>query len=187
MTTTLQTPVPLLQHHGEFAQLLDLYRTTSQTRARGRHLPRRLALPLARNAPRNHRRRVDRYDLVDNTHLYGDWCPPGVEYVVIRGDSNHPDTANRAAQHGPYDWIYIDADHHEPAVRRACELYRDLAAEGATIVFHDISPSSDPTLQVDRLWTELRDQHDTREIASNDGWGIGIVLLTGTTAGKEGG
>ena len=178
-TTTLDTPVPLLQHHGEFAELLDLYRTTQPKRVLevGTYHGGTLYHWLQNATPGTLVVSVDRYDLVDNTHLYPDWCPPDVTYEVIRGDSNDLNTVLVAAAYSPYDWIYIDADHTEPAVRRDWQNYRELAAHNATIVFHDISPSNDPSLQVAPLWNEIRDTHTTREIASNDGWGIGIIHL----------
>ena len=184
MTTLEQTPVPLLQHEGEFAQLLELYRSQAPRRVLevGTYHGGSLYHWLRNAQPGTVVVSVDRYDLVDNTHLYPDWTPDGVECVVIRGDSNDTITALSAAAYSPFDWVYIDADHHEPAVRRDWQLYGELAARGSVVVFHDISPSSDPSLQVDRFWSELRQHEMTTEITSGGGWGIGIVFLTGTAA-----
>ncbi len=177
--TELETPVPLLQHHGEFAELLTLYRTAAPRRVLeiGTYHGGSLYHWLRNATPGTTVVSIDRYDLVDDTHLYGKWAGDGVEIVVIRGDSNDSATAGKAAAHGPYEWIYIDADHQLRNVQRDWHLYRPLATPGGVVVFHDITPSSDPSLQADARWAELRAEERTFEIQAANGWGIGVVFV----------
>lgn len=179
-TTLLDTPVPLLQHHGEFSRLLDLYRATQPQRVLevGTYHGGTLYHWLHEAQPGATIVSIDSYATgVDNSSLYPSWAADNVELIVIRGDSNHPDTAIEAAAHGPYDWIYIDGDHTLPAVTQDWQTYSPLAAPGAIIVLHDITPSSDPSIQVAPLWQRIREQHHTIELTEDGGWGIGVVFM----------
>ena len=183
--TTLTTPVPLLQHHGEFNQLLDLYRSTQPMRVLevGTYHGGSLYHWLHNAQPGATIVTVDNYATgIDNSGLYPTWATDHVNLVVIRGDSNHPKTADQTAAYAPYDWIYIDADHHQPNVEQDWRLYSKQAAAGALVVLHDISESTDPSIQVAPLWQRLQQHHTTTVIAEPGGWGIGIVHMPGQPA-----
>lgn len=178
--TIIETPVPLLQHHDEFTQLLDLYRQIKPERVLevGTYHGGSLYHWLQNAAPKATIVTIDSYTTgVDNSDQYTNWATSNADVVVIRGDSNDPHTAAMAAEQGPYQWIYIDADHHEHAVRQDWQLYSPLAAPGGYVILHDISESSDPTIQVAPLWAELANEWETVEFRSDGGWGIGIVLM----------
>lgn len=172
-------PVPWLQHPDEFASLLALYQTLKPRRV--------LEVGSWHGGTLYHWLRhaqrgsivvsLDRYWDVDNSAQYGDWASDGVEIVVIRGDSNDPRTVAHAAAYAPYDFVFVDADHHEPNVRADWRHYSQLAAPGAVIALHDILESDDPTIEVAPLWAELRHEHATIEFAAAGGYGIGVVFL----------
>jgi len=176
MTTA---PVPMLQHQGEFQQLLDLYR---------KHQPRRVLEVgtyhggtlyhwLQNAQPGAVIVSVDHHIHADNRDLYRDWTIPDVELHVISGDSTDPHTAELAAQHGPYDWIFIDADHHLISVTADWRNYQPLAAPGGLVALHDITETSDPSIDVAPLWAHLTATHHTTEITEPGGYGIGIVHI----------
>jgi predicted O-methyltransferase YrrM len=177
--TTIETPVPLLQHQGEFDQLLDLYRQRHPRRVLevGTYHGGTLYHWLQNAQPGAVIVSIDHHIHADNRHLYPDWTTPDVELHVISGDSTDPDTATRAARHAPYDWIFIDADHHDPSVRADWRHYSPLAAPGSVVVLHDITETSDPSIDVAPLWAELTAAHDTTEITEPGGFGIGVVLI----------
>jgi hypothetical protein len=75
----------------------------------------------------------------------------------------------------------IDGDHRYKAARADWEAYRELAAPGAVVLFHDIvdNPVAHPEIEVARLWAEIKAAYRTDEIIAGNGkWGgIGVVYL----------
>lgn len=176
MTTT---PVPILQHQAEFDQLLDLYKTRAPHTVLevGTYHGGTLYHWLQYAAQDAIVVSVDHHVHADNRHLFPTWARNDVHLHVISGDSTDPATAELAAEHAPYDWIFIDADHHDASVRADWKLYGALAAPGGIVVFHDITPGPDPAIQVAPLWAELTTSQDTSEIKLTNGFGIGIVHI----------
>lgn len=176
MTTT---PVPILQHQAEFDQLLQLYRERGPHRVLevGTYHGGTLYHWLQNAAPDAYVVSVDHHVHADNRHLFPDWARPDTELVIISGDSTDPATAEAAAVFAPYDWIFIDADHHDASVRADWKLYGALAAPGAIVAFHDITEGNDPSIQVAPLWAELAVNEETSEIKLTNGFGIGIVHI----------
>lgn len=174
---TVAAPPEMLQNHVEFQQLLELYverqpeRVLEVGAGEGGTLWRWLncAVPNARVVA------------LDDCHLnrgaYPAWVPEGVELVTITGSSHDPDVLLDVAEHRPFDWIFIDADHHDHAVRADWRHFRAMAAAGAVVALHDIAPSRDPTIHVDELWFELAHQYETAEFRVPGGPGIGVVFL----------
>lgn len=172
----------MLQNHVEFQQLLDLYTVREPRRVlevgadQGGTLWRWLTYA------------VDGATIVslDDRHLnhasYAEWTPAGVELVTITGSSHDPDILIDVAAYRPYDFIFLDADHHDLAIRADWRHYSAMAAPGAAIAFHDIAPSSDPTIHVDEFWFELGHEHETVEFCVPGGPGIGVVYLDGAAA-----
>ncbi|WP_428388112.1 O-methyltransferase [Mucisphaera sp.] len=103
---------------------------------------------------------------------------------LIRADSHLADTRNQTAQalnHQPVDFLFIDGDHRYEGVKQDFQLYAPLVRPGGLIAFHDILPRPDmPDIQVHKLWNDIRDRYDTREIVGPEGSGrtIGIGCLT---------
>jgi predicted O-methyltransferase YrrM len=172
----------MLQHPGEFGCLRELYRHRRPQRVLeiGTHEGGTLYHWLHAAAPGatvvsidlNH----ERFHVYANERHH-DWSVEGVTLVTIPGDSNDRATVGQAAMFAPFDWVFIDADHHERNVRADWELYAPLAAPGAVVAFHDIAPTDDPTIEVDRLWAELKAERETVEFVAEGGFGIGVVHM----------
>jgi len=176
---TLDTPVPVLQNQSELAELIALYRDRKPKRTLEvgtyhggtlyhwlRHAPRGATVVS-----------VDSYTVpgVDNRHLYQGWVPPHVFLHVIQGDSRDPHTVERAAEYGPYQWAFIDADHSYEAVKDDWENYGPLVDAGGVVCFHDINMEGEG---VPRLWWEIRQGHKTAELVGEHepgeaAWGLG--------------
>jgi predicted O-methyltransferase YrrM len=185
VTVVQSTPVPILQHEQEFAQLLDVYRELEPRRVlevgtfHGGTLYHWLT-----NAPDGATVvTVDNYAAgVDNRHLYGGWTPEGVSLQVIAGKSAAESTVAQAKAWAPYDFIFIDAGHYYTEVKADWEAYLPLAQKGAVIALHDIlTHPAHPEIEVGRLWAELNAAGlDTEEIVADpeaDWGGIGVVRL----------
>lgn len=101
----------------------------------------------------------------------------GYDADAIYGDSASADVRQFAQARGPYDAIFIDADHRYEAVRKDWLTYGPM---GRIIAFHDIDGvgkrSGALTVEVPRLWREIAGQHSHREIIGGvRGMGIGVV------------
>lgn len=183
----LDTPVPILQHPGEFEQLLDLYRTQSPHKVLeiGTYFGGTLYHWLQNAAPGGATVvSVDTYVTgVDNRSLYEFWCPDNVRVVPIEGDSHDLNTAASVARYGQFDWVWIDAGHYYNEVKRDWELYGPQCRPGGIVCFHDILPPSHehPEIQVNQLWLEIQAEgYATEEIIkdSSASWGgIGVVHI----------
>jgi predicted O-methyltransferase YrrM len=115
---------------------------------------------------------VNDHDLV--SEVLALWTPDGVSSTFICGDSNSQETAESAREHGPFDWIFIDAGHYLYEVRADWELYSPMCAEGGVVVLHDVSRDDEcPHIQVWELWAELVETHTTQLI----GIDTGVVYL----------
>lgn len=173
-------PVQIIQEEVEFAQLLGLYRKREPKRVLevGTYTGGTFFHWL-QNAPSGATVvSVDLYEDVDNSDMYTNWCAPGVMSVVIRGDSRDEKTLEAARVFEPYDWIFIDGGHRYEEVSADWENYRPMAAPGAVVAFHDIAVDEEvlPSIQVGRLWKEIKAEHETREFVDG-GSGIGVVFF----------
>lgn len=178
------TPVAIFQREWEFARCLELYQERKPTRVleigtfHGGTLYHwlRLAQPGAKVVT------LDSYAVgVDNREQYPSWVPLGVELVVYQGDSRDPAIIEAVRQQGPYDWVFIDADHVEASAQADWDHYAPLCWPGGVVVLHDICPSPHDWLQVDRVWRRIQAQgYVTQELVCAYGldWsGIGVVFV----------
>ena len=174
---TITTPVPIGQDQQEFTQLLELYRERQPRRVLeiGTWHGGTLYHWLTNASPGGVVVAVD--DHHTNAGMYHAWQPPDVELVTIQGDSHNPDTIDQAAQHGPYDWIFIDAGHTYHDVTADWHNYHPMAAPDAIIAFHDITPTNDPDIDVAALWLQLAPLNNTIELTEPGGRGIGVIYL----------
>lgn len=178
-------PVPVFQHAAEFARLLDIYRERKPKRVLevGTYHGGTLYHWLQNAQPGTTVVTVDLGSPVDNSHLYPEWVPKGVELVVIHGDSHDLETIQKAMEHAPYDWLFIDADHYYESVKADWEAYGPMVSDGGVVVFHDIysDPSAHPEIEVNRLWREIQAAgNQTAEIVLDPPhvWsGLGVVYL----------
>lgn len=111
---------------------------------------------------------------------------PSQSQTLIRADSHDPQTVRSVdGLRGSVDLLFLDGDHSYEGVRSDFENYAALVKPGGLIAFHDIVPNDDPAYQVDRLWTQLRDLYDTREIIDvaddeqTGRFGIGVLFWHG--------
>lgn len=115
-----------------------------------------------------------------NAEQYRHWGRGAVRIAAILGDTADPAVIRAAADRGPYDFLFIDADHHDARVRNDWRNYGPMAAGGGIVAFHDVEPSDDPTVQVDGLWRELELEHETTVYRAQPGSpGIGVVFVEG--------
>jgi len=124
---------------------------------------------------------VDTFTAHDGRATFETWALAArCELHLVQGDSHHPATVERVAALGPFDWILIDADHTEDAVRADWTAYAPLCATGGVVVLHDINPR--PDYGVSALWRDLQAEgFVTQEINAWAGWphpcGLGIVYF----------
>ncbi len=177
-------PVPILQWQAEFEVLLELYIRLRpwKTLEIGTYHGGTLYHWLCRNTWEGRIVSLDSYAVgVDNRHLYDEWNVNDADLVVLVGDSHAPRTVGRVEVNGPYDFALIDAGHYYEEVKRDWELYRPLIRGGGIMCFHDIlTHPAWPSIEVGRLWEEIKQDHLTLEIVAdrNAEWGgIGVVLL----------
>lgn len=179
------TPVPIFQWEAEFEPVLELYRRLAPESVLevGTYHGGTLYHWLTNAAPRAHIVSLDSYAVgVDNREKYWEWKRADVELIVLQADSREPEAIETVREHGPFDWIFIDAGHYYHEVRADWDNYRPMAAENAVVLFHDILPPTQahPEIEVAQLWDEIRAEHMTLEVVADRGaeWGgIGIVLL----------
>lgn len=183
MTVLDAAPVRMLQHEDELHRLLDLYRERQPLRV--------LEIGTDAGGTLYHWLRNATWGAlvvaVDDHHwnerLYDGWCPPEVTVVPVHGRSNNTAVAADVGAFGPFDWVFIDADHTYQAVTDDWNTYRPMCAKDAVVCFHDIlGPTrKHPEIQVSRLWHELQRQgYPTREIVSDptaDWGGLGVAYL----------
>lgn len=181
-----EAPVPIFQWEREFSVLLAIYRVKAPRRVLevGTYYGGTLYHWLTNVRPEAIVVSIDSYAAgVDNRSLYADWAPPGVAVHAIEGDSHAPETVAQAAEHGPYDWLFIDAGHSYDEVKADWDAYVPLCAPAATVVFHDILPPSaqHPEIEVETLWREIqRGGYVTQEIVADPEapWGgLGVIYL----------
>ena len=131
-------PVPIFQWQAEFERLLRLYvkRKPKRVLEIGTYHGGTLYHWLQNARPGTTVVSVDSYVAgVDNRALYQEWCPPRVKVVTIEGDSNSAETAAKVKKHGPFDWVWIDADHRlRPGHARLGALQRDVRSEGCRLL-----------------------------------------------------
>ena len=103
----------------------------------------------------------------------------GADLVLLQGMSQDPALIEQARDLGPYDFIFIDADHRYEAVRADWENYRGMIAPGGIFAFHDTQHAGDPTYGVEQLWGEITREADVRwlHIVMTNHCGIGMLWL----------
>jgi predicted O-methyltransferase YrrM len=111
---------------------------------------------------------------------------PTQTQTVIRADSHDPQTVRSLDKlKASVDLLFIDGDHSYDGVRADFENYARLVRPGGLIAFHDVDSTNHPASQVDRLWTQLREVYDVRELidVANDEqsgrYGIGVLFWRG--------
>jgi cephalosporin hydroxylase len=102
----------------------------------------------------------------------------------FQGSSHDPDVIWEVSGLGPYDFVFIDADHSYSSVKADWFNYGQMVAPGGALVFHDILPR--PNYGVSEVWAEVKAMPNARWIEigqeavepGNEGrCGIGVLFL----------
>ncbi len=124
-----------------------------------------------------------REEAAQAAHLRG-LIGPRQRLTFLALDSQAASTAaavGAALDGAALDFLWIDGDHRDAAVRRDFALYSPLVRRGGLIAFHDIHPDpAFPDNQSHHLWRELRRDRSVREFIDQDhpgGTGMGIGVL----------
>lgn len=102
----------------------------------------------------------------------------GYDSHLIIGDSTNNKIIKQASALGPYDAIFIDANHTLPYVTKDWENYGPM---GKIIAFHDINHYTQPKpprmpIEAHKLWDKLKLEYRHEEIRLDpDHNGIGVL------------
>lgn len=106
----------------------------------------------------------------------------GYDAHLIEGDSQWPQTVERAKRLGPFDCVFIDGQHNLVGVTADWRNYGPMAR---LVAFHDIAWKRAPEwmphrkrIEVPKLWEKLKTEHPHREIKlhhTRQDNGIGIL------------
>lgn len=117
-----------------------------------------------------------------NEQMYDEWVQPGTELVLGHGRSQEPKMVALVKEHAPYDWVFIDGDHDEAAVRK--DVRTCLPCTRGLLLMHDVVPGEGlPTTGPGVVLAELRRAgHEVDVYSSDPGewpWahGVGVVRL----------
>lgn len=88
---------------------------------------------------------------------------------LFLGNSHDPVLIESVRKFAPFDFIFIDADHSEEAVRQD---WANFGPMGKAVGFHDII--GEPGCAA--LWADIKKQHQTVEFTQSGWLGIGIAL-----------
>jgi len=120
----------------------------------------------------------------DAMRLAGEWerwaSEAGAELHLLQGASQDLAIVEQARDLGPYDFVFIDADHRYLAVKADWENYRGMVASGGVLAFHDTQhPENSADYGVGQLWGEITQERDVRwvHIANTGHCGIGMLWL----------
>jgi len=171
---------PLYQNVWEFEQLLTLYRRRKPRRVLeiGTFHGGSLKCWIDGTAPGA---TIVSIDLpvpgASDRQRWGEWAELAQQHVyAYQGASQSPEMIAAAQRHGPYDWIFIDADHSYLAVRNDWDEYGALIVPNGVIALHDINPREG--YGVSMLWREIQQQGwVTQEINAGVAGlcGIGVI------------
>lgn len=107
-------------------------------------------------------------DAMRESDDWQDWAlEAGSTLHTLKGDSHDGVIIEAARALGPYDLVFIDADHGYNAVKWDWLNYGPMVAYGGMVVFHDILPR--PGYGVWQVWDEVKAVEGARwiEIAQN--------------------
>ncbi len=96
--------------------------------------------------------------------------------TLIEGNSAAPEIIAQVSEFGPYDVVFVDADHSLAAASQDWANYSPMVKPGGLFAFHDIRPTEHATLNT--LWDDIkRSGKPTTEFNEHlaDWGGIGVV------------
>jgi cephalosporin hydroxylase len=102
-----------------------------------------------------------------------------VAVTPIIGDSHDPGIARQVAALGPFDFVFIDADHSYSGVMADFLAYAPMVRPGGLIALHDILPNrEDKRIEIWKYWPLIQAAYRTAELTSEPHQqtrGIGVV------------
>ena len=132
-----------------------------------------------------------RYIGVDNAMHFVIKRDTPQQKILIEADSRLPATLEKVKaalntlemEHGDegVDFLFIDGDHTEEAVRSDYAMYAPLVRKGGIIAFHDINASlnQEHCKGIKKFWSELKETNDTVEFVNTEAecyFGIGVII-----------
>ena len=120
----------------------------------------------------------DKYGARD-TDKMASYVKKGQTVEFLQADSHSPATRgclerileSRGAE---IDVLFIDGDHAYDGVKRDFEIYSPMVGPQGVVAFHDIvTHANHRGSEVDRLWSEIKNDHSFREFKAPGDWGWG--------------
>lgn len=175
------SPVHISQYENEFKELLKLFRVLRPQKVLelGTHYGGTLYQWLQHTYPGDTVVTVDDYQL--NWKMYNEWND-GRNLHYFKGKTQDEEIIESVRALGPYDFIFIDADHSYDGVKADWEVYGEMIrpTDPCLVAFHDIKPH--PNTEVNKLWSEIKDHYfhwEFVEDENQEGCGIGVILIVG--------
>ena len=172
-------PVPISQYKKEFTELLKLFKLAEPHHILelGTHYGGTLYQWSFNTKHGDRIVAIDDYHI--NSEMYASWNK-GQDLRVIKGKTQDEKVIDAARNFGPYDFIFIDADHSYASVKGDWEAYGSMTNphKNSLVVFHDILPYKNT--EVDKLWNEIKDEYTHWEFIEDKtqaGCGIGVILI----------
>ena len=172
-------PVLCTQYRGEFSQLLDLMlqfqpRTFLEL---GTHYGGTLYQWLMFAPVGGKVVAVDDYHI--NNSLYDKWRRGRILRWYL-GKTQDAEIVEKVREEGPFDFLFIDADHAYHAALTDWNNYSTMMNpnKDTLIAFHDIIPHKNT--EVDRLWNEIKGHYEHWEFVEDkeqSGCGIGVLRI----------
>lgn len=107
-----------------------------------------------------------------------EYLPQGAKFIL--GDSGALQTVYKVTgelKEDRIDFLFIDGNHMEPGIRVDVANYMSLVKKGGVVVFHDVTLRGNDTVQVHKVWDELKVNHDYEEFHFKGGTGTGVIYL----------
>ncbi len=97
----------------------------------------------------------------------------------VKGSSQDDRVKRSIQRHGPFDWAFIDGDHHLEAVESDVELVLPLIRSGGVLVLHDIAnlPHEGPAEVLERLKVDYEVHTCIVDTDVDAPHGVGAVFL----------
>jgi len=118
-----------------------------------------------------------------NAAAYDEWVPPGTDLVLGTGLSQSPEMVELMQEYAPYDWVFIDGDHSEPACEADVQNTLPLMEKGGVMLLHDITEeetSTQPSGPM-RCFQRLQKDHESMSFVCGQKFpwtaGIGVVFI----------
>jgi len=102
---------------------------------------------------------------------------------LLRANSHELQTFNKVkeifGQH-KIEFMFLDGDHTYEGVKQDMEMYKELLADEALVMFHDVVPHFNPIYGVEKFWNEIKRDYEHKEFIEDmkqDGKGLGLIMF----------